>query len=428
MPPKGGFCPNFSEKTDRDLSFWVYINWRGCKLKQFHPAQMKVMVVVGARPNFMKAAPIIDGMRRYQDYLEPILVHTGQHYDQKLSGFFFNDLKLPKPDIYLDVGSGSHAVQTGKIMMEFEKVILENPPDLVVVLGDVNSTIACAMVAAKCHLPVAHVEAGLRSFDREMPEEINRILTDSISDYLFITEGSGFQNLRKEGVDENQIFFVGNVMIDSLLVHQKMASQRPILGDLGLEPKKYALLTLHRPDNVDDPRTLARLLEAISAIAQRIPVIFPCHPRTRLNIDKFGFTSYFGDDRIRLAEPAGYLDFLKLESEAAFVLTDSGGIQEETTMLNVPCLTLRRNTERPVTVTDGTNILVGPFPEKIVAAAENILSGNFKQGQIPKYWDGKAAERIVDIFLKIREDALKPHAVKPGTTRIRVAAARFAES
>jgi UDP-N-acetylglucosamine 2-epimerase (non-hydrolysing) len=387
-----------------------------------YSSRMKVMLIVGARPNFMKAAPIIDRMRRYTDFLEPILVHTGQHYDQKLSSLFFDELALPKPDIFLGVGSGSHAVQTAKIMVEFEKVISEHKPDLLIVLGDVNSTIACALVAAKCQVTVAHVEAGLRSFDMTMPEEINRILTDRISHYFFVTESSGFQNLRHEGVDENRIFFVGNVMIDTLLVHRQKAELRTIVSDLGLERGKYALLTLHRPDNVDDPKSLSRLLEAISSI--NIPTVFPCHPRTKLIIEKFSLNSYFGD-RIRLIEPAGYLDFLKLQADSALVLTDSGGVQEETTILGVPCLTLRRNTERPVTVSEGTNQLVGPYPEKIVAAAERILAGNVKQGQIPKYWDGRAAERIVEIIMKIRDEneaISKPGKEKPAIEDIRAAA------
>jgi UDP-N-acetylglucosamine 2-epimerase (non-hydrolysing) len=373
-------------------------------LKNSCSAKFKVMVIVGARPNFMKAAPIIERMKRYQDYLEPILVHTGQHYDQKLSGLFFDDLKLPKPDLYLGVGSGSHAIQTAKVMMEFEREVMDNPPDLVMVLGDVNSTIACALVAAKCQIPVAHVEAGLRSFDMGMPEEVNRILTDRISDFLFITESSAFKNLRHEGIDEDRIFFVGNVMIDSLLGHLKMAQARTILSEMNLSDKRYALVTLHRPDNVDNREALSNLIQALSVVSNNIPIIFPCHPRTRLNIENFGLSDYFGQDKIRLVEPLGYLDFLKVESEALMVLTDSGGIQEETTILNVPCLTLRKNTERPVTVNEGTNILIGPYPEKIIAAADKILGGEFKSGQIPKYWDGRAAERIVDILLEIRKD------------------------
>lgn len=395
------------------------VNNGGFALDEFPQTRMKTMVVVGARPNFMKAAPIIDRMKRYDDFLEPILVHTGQHYDRKLSQLFFDDLKLPKPDIFLGVGSGSHAVQTAKIMIEFEKIVIENRPDIVVVMGDVNSTIACALVAAKCHIPIAHVEAGLRSFDMGMPEEINRVLTDRISDYLFVTETSGYQNLIKEGAEQDRIFFVGNVMIDSLLAHLKIAEERPILAELGLESKKFALLTLHRPDNVDDQKTLTQIVEALDIVSQKMPIIFPCHPRTRLNIDKFNLGSYFDEARLRLIESTGYLDFLKLQSAAAMVLTDSGGVQEETTILNIPCLTLRKNTERPVTITEGTNILVGPYPEKIVAAAENVLNGNVKSGSIPKYWDGRAAERIVEIFLKIRENLSVSHQTKHGTGKIK---------
>ena len=389
--------------------------------------KMKTMIVVGARPNFIKAAPIIDCMKRYNDFLEPTLIHTGQHYDKKLSQLFFDELKLPKPDIYLGVSSGSHAVQTAKIMVEFEQIVNENRPDIVVVMGDVNSTIACALVAAKCHIPIAHVEAGLRSFDMGMPEEINRILTDRISDFLFVTETSGFQNLIKEGVDQERIFFVGNVMIDTLLAHMKIAQERPILNELGLEAQKYALLTLHRPDNVDNEKLLSEMVAALAVLSNRIPIIFPCHPRTRLNIDKFNLSSYFDDDKFRLVEPAGYLDFLKLQSAAAMVLTDSGGVQEETTILNVPCLTLRKNTERPVTITEGTNILVGPYPDKIVAAAIDILNGNIKTGSIPKYWDGRAAERIVEIFLNIRKNIFVPHQIKEGTDKIKITNTKLPE-
>lgn len=371
--------------------------------------RLKIVLVVGARPNFMKAAPLVEQIRRYRDSLVPILVHTGQHYDQKLSGLFFDELGLPKPDLYMGVGSGSHAVQTARIMIEFEKIILENPPHLVVVLGDVNSTIACALVAAKCHIPIAHVEAGLRSFEMSMPEEINRVLTDRISDYLFITERSAYQNLKNEGFDDSRIFFVGNVMIDSLLTHLKKAENRSVLDDLKLESKNYALLTLHRPSNVDNRELLTNLITAMAAISEKVPVVFPCHPRTRINIDNFGLSDYFKPGKIRIIEPLGYLDFLKMESEALMVLTDSGGIQEETTILNVPCLTLRKSTERPITITEGTNILIGPYPDKIIAEAGKIISGDVKIGQIPKYWDGKAAERIVDIFLKIRLDILSLH-------------------
>ena len=388
-------------------------------MNRFQHQRTKIMIVVGARPDFMKAAPIIERMRRFHDFLEPTLVHTGQHYDEKLSGLFFEELKMPRPDINLGVGSGSHAVQTARIMIEFENVVLENAPHLVAVVGDVNSTLACALVARKCHIPVAHIEAGLRSFDMGMPEEVNRVLTDRISDYLFVTESSGFQNLVMEGVDEDRIFFVGNVMIDTLMEHLRVASSRPVLSNLGLTEKRYALLTLHRPENVDDRESLARLIEALATISQIVPIVFPCHPRTRLNIDKFGLAYYFDDNRFRLIEPQGYLNFLRLESQAALVLTDSGGIQEETTIMNVPCLTLRKNTERPVTLTDGTNILVGPYPEKILAAVENILGGKIKSGQAPKYWDGRASERIVEVFLRIREGKLSPRAGIPGTAKIK---------
>ena len=388
-------------------------------MTQYRPPRMKVMVVVGARPNFMKAAPIIERMKRFSDFLDPILVHTGQHYDRRLSQLFFDELKMPKPELHLGVGSGTHAEQTAKIMMEFEKVVLENTPHLVVVVGDVNSTLACALVAAKCKILIAHIEAGLRSFDMGMPEEINRIMTDRITDFHFTTESSACQNLINEGADENAIFFVGNVMIESLLNHIKIAQSRGITNQLGLEMKNYALLTLHRPENVDDSRTLKNILGAVNNVAEKVPVIFPCHPRTRLSIDKYKLSSYFGETGIRLVDPVGYLDFLKLESEAALVLTDSGGIQEETTVLNIPCLTLRKSTERPVTLTEGTNILVGAYPEKIVAAAENILNGNVKTGKFPKYWDGRVAERIVDVFMNVRKSLFEPDSIKEGTDKIK---------
>ncbi len=286
-------------------------------MTQYRPPRMKVMVVVGARPDFMKAAPIIERMKRFSDFLDPIFVHTGQHYDRQLSQLFFDELKMPKPDMHLEVGSGTHAEQTAKIMMEFEKVVLENTPHLIVVVGDVNSTLACALVAAKCKVLIAHIEAGLRSFDMSMPEEINRIMTDRITDFHFTTESSACQNLINERADENAIFFVGNVMIESLLNHIKIAQSRGITNQLGLEMKNYALLTLHRPENVDDSRTLKNILGAVNNVAEKVPVIFPCHPRTRLSIDKYKLSSYFGETGIRLIDPVGYLDFLKLESEAA---------------------------------------------------------------------------------------------------------------
>ncbi len=386
---------------------------------KYSPEKMKIMMIVGARPNFMKLAPVLERMKRYHDFLEPIIVHTGQHYDHNLSGQFFADLEISQPDIHLEVGSGSHAEQTAKIMIEFEKVINEHPPHLVVVVGDVNSTLACALVAAKCKILIAHIEAGLRCGDMAMPEEINRVLTDRISDYLFPSESSGYQNLINEGMGEESVFFVGNVMIDSLMTSMEKARESQILETHGLQAKNYILLTLHRPENVDDMKILKNILVSVETIAKKTPVVFACHPRTRLNIDKFGLTSYLAAPGIRILEPLGYLDFLKLESEAALVLTDSGGIQEETTVLNVPCLTLRTSTERPVTVTEGTNTLVGSFPERIAAETEKILRGHQKAGSIPKYWDGKAGERIAEAFLKIRKSLFEPETIKEGTRKIK---------
>lgn len=357
---------------------------------------MKIINVVGARPNFMKIAPIFDEMKRQSAITRPILLHTGQHYDEKMSDLFFRDLGLPQPDIYLGVGSGSHAQQTAEIMCAFEDALNQEHPDLVLVVGDVNSTLACSIVAAKLHIPIAHVEAGLRSFDRRMPEEINRILTDSISDYLFVTEKSGVQNLTNEGVPSERIFLVGNVMIDSLLRHVESAKNSQILEDLGLKPGHFALITLHRPENVDHESRFEGILGALKLISRRLPVVFPIHPRTRKMLD----SSALSVDGLRICEPVGYLDFVKLMTEAAVVMTDSGGIQEETTILGVPCLTLRDSTERPVTLTHGTNRIVGTDRNAIVESVEAVLDGAENAGTTPELWDGRAAERIVDVILK----------------------------
>lgn len=361
---------------------------------------LKVINVVGARPNFMKIAPIIAEMRKYPGNFQPILVHTEQHYDENMSKLFFRDLEIPEPDICLGVGSGLHAEQTAKIMIEFEKVLLKEKPDLVIVVGDVNSTIACALTAAKLHIPVAHVEAGLRSFDRTMPEEVNRILTDAISDYLFVTEKSGEANLLKEGIDKEKISFVGNVMIDTLLKNKKKADASDILTDLKVKPSNYALLTLHRPSNVDNPDIFGNIMEALSEIQKHIKIIFPVHPRTRKAMEAFN-TPY---TNILFTEPLGYLDFLKLMSNAKFIMTDSGGIQEETTLLKIPCLTLRNTTERPITIEEGTNVLVGTDKEKIVKEAIALLNGRPINNKLPDLWDGEAAERIVKILMKDKDE------------------------
>jgi UDP-N-acetylglucosamine 2-epimerase (non-hydrolysing) len=354
---------------------------------------MKIVAVAGARPNFMKIAPLMWELRRRAG-VTSLLVHTGQHYDERMSKLFFVELNIPRPDIDLEVGSGSHAVQTAEVMKRFEPVLLEQKPDAILVVGDVNSTIACALTAVKLGVPVAHVEAGLRSFDRTMPEEINRILTDAISEWLFVTEKSGIVNLRHEGIPEERIHLVGNVMIDTLLSCRDRAESSPILEQLRLRDRGYGVLTLHRPANVDDPVVFGRLLGAIKRLAREVPLVFPVHPRTRKSLTALGEET----PGLILTDPLGYLDFMKLVAHARIVLTDSGGIQEETTVLGVPCLTLRNNTERPITCEQGSNQLVGLDPERIVAAGLGVLSASFARAKVPDLWDGQAARRIVDIL------------------------------
>ncbi|GAB4381706.1 MAG: UDP-N-acetylglucosamine 2-epimerase (non-hydrolyzing) [Calditrichia bacterium] len=362
----------------------------------------RILNVVGARPNFMKIGPIQREMAKFNSEFEPILIHTGQHYDDRMSKLFFEDLNLPKPDVYLGVGSGTHAEQTGRIMIEFEKICFELKPDLVLVVGDVNSTAACSIVASKLWIPVIHVEAGLRSFDRRMPEEINRLITDALSDFLFTTEKSGNENLKKEGIDPAKIHFVGNVMIDSLTYFLQKADESSILDELNLRKGEYALVTLHRPSNVDEAESFIRILDAFEIIQKEIPIVFPIHPRTEKNIERFGLKEKVKSlKNLHLLPPIGYIDFMRLEKDCKFVMTDSGGIQEETTYLGIPCLTLRENTERPVTVELGTNEIVHNDPEKIVTNAKKILSDQWKKGTIPPLWDGKAAERIVEIIRKV---------------------------
>jgi UDP-N-acetylglucosamine 2-epimerase (non-hydrolysing) len=354
--------------------------------------------IVGARPNFMKIAPIQRCMLQ-SNRLKPILIHTGQHYDKAMSKVFFDDLEMPQPDHYLGVGSGSHAQQTASIMIALEKAMLEYKPDAILVVGDVNSTIAAAIVAAKLLIPIIHIEAGLRSFDRTMPEEINRILTDSLADYLFITEDTAQNNLLNEGVHPSKIFFVGNVMIDSLYYFRKKAQQSNILENLKLNGNFYTVLTLHRPSNVDMENIFTGIIDALDEIQQQIPIIFPIHPRTKKMIEAFKMGKRITEMKnFQLIEPLGYLDFLNLMINARFMLTDSGGIQEETTALSIPCLTLRENTERPVTVELGTNIIVGMNATRIKEESFKIINGNSKHGTIPPLWDGKAAERIVEVL------------------------------
>jgi UDP-N-acetylglucosamine 2-epimerase (non-hydrolysing) len=365
---------------------------------------LKVLNIVGARPNFMKIAPVVREMKRRSAEFLPLIVHTGQHYDEAMSDSFFRDLDIPRPDFHLNVGSASHAVQTAKIMMEFEPIVLQEKPDWVLVVGDVNSTIACALVCAKLGVKIAHVEAGLRSRDRQMPEEINRLLTDAISDLLLTTSQDADENLKQEGVPLEKIKFVGNVMIDSLFYNLEKAKKSKVKGDLELAGKDYAVVTLHRPSNVDEKETLTGLLNALVSISEKLPIIFPVHPRTRGNIEKFGFAEKVGKSNIRLLEPLGYLDFMNLYSGAKLVLTDSGGLQEETTALGIPCLTLRENTERPITIELGTNQLVGTDPEKIKQSAFLILEDSSKKAaKIPPLWDGCAAERICQALLGVSQ-------------------------
>ena len=348
----------------------------------------QVLCVAGARPNFMKIAPVMAALA--ETGIAAQLLHTGQHYDAAMSDGFFADLGIPHPDHHLEVGSGSHAVQTAEVMKRFEPVLESVRPQAVLVVGDVNSTLACALVAAKRGVRVIHVEAGLRSYDRQMPEEINRVLTDQISDLLFITEKSALANLQREGIDPERVEFVGNVMIDTL--HRNLERAVPSGKTLGAALSAYAVLTLHRPSNVDDPATLTALLDVIAEINRSLPVVMPLHPRTRGNIDKFGLSAKL--DGLRILPPLGYLDMLGLMRDARLVLTDSGGIQEETTALGVPCLTLRDNTERPITLTEGTNTLVGADPAAIRAAFADVMANGGKAGCIPEYWDGRAAMRI----------------------------------
>jgi len=414
---------------------------------------LKIMCVVGARPNFMKIAPIINAIEQWNSdalvqndrRLRCILVHTGQHYDAAMSKKFFDELNIPRPDVNLDVGSLSHAEQTAEIMKRFEPVLIKEQPDCVVVVGDVNSTIACALVCAKLQYPkgnrirplIVHVEAGLRSFDQDMPEEVNRVLTDAISDILFTTEESATDNLKREGISEEKIHFVGNVMIDTLLQHRKKAEQSTILNKLGLDDqtssdtttgsdhasgrKPYAILTLHRPSNVDDEKTFADILDAVLTLKDRLRIIYPIHPRSLSRIKAFGLESSFdwssypssgsiqsastqsNAESILAIPPLGYIDFLHLMANASLVFTDSGGIQEETTILGVPCITLRENTERPVTVTKGTNIIAGTKKDKIIETCLSLMQdfSEKREHQIPPLWDGHAARRIVDILVSL---------------------------
>jgi len=362
-----------------------------------------VMCIVGARPNFMKMAPILRAFTAHEPPVPALLVHTGQHYDASMSDQLFADLRLPRPDLNLEVGSGTHAVQTAEVMKRIEPAIDEHRPSCVLVVGDVNSTLACALVAVKKDVPVVHVEAGLRSGDRRMPEEINRVLTDQISDRLYTTERSALANLLREGIAEERVCFAGNVMIDSLHAARPQArSAAETLRAHGHDPAVlqgvggYGVVTMHRPSNVDEPGTLRGLLQTLRRVAERVPLVFALHPRTRANIERFGFTGLVDDPRMILLPPQGYLEMLGLMAGASVVLTDSGGLQEETTALGVPCLTMRENTERPITVEQGTNTMVGRDHAAILGAVDEILAGRGKRGRVPENWDGHAATRIAD--------------------------------
>jgi UDP-N-acetylglucosamine 2-epimerase (non-hydrolysing) len=363
------------------------------------PMKKRIMFVAGARPNFVKIAPLLREFAKHADVFETFLVHTGQHYDFEMSGVFFEGLQIPDPDIHLNVGSHSHAVQTARIMIAFEKVLMKNKPDLLVVVGDVNSTAACALVASKLGVKVAHVEAGLRSFDRTMPEEINRVITDSISDYLFVSEESGLRNLKREGVASEKVHFVGNVMIDSLIWAGPLVGQSDIVDRLNLTEKAYGVVTLHRPSNVDSNGSLSAIYDIFRLVSEKIELVYPVHPRTRSMMERFGLLEKLKElTNLRLTDPLGYLDFVRLMKDSRFVLTDSGGIQEETTALGVPCLTMRENTERPCTVKQSTNTLVGMDKQRIARSVPNILKGKFKRGTVPALWDGRASQRIAGIF------------------------------
>lgn len=357
----------------------------------------KIISVVGTRPNFMKIAPIYRAFLKYPE-VKHLICHTGQHSDDKMSRIFFNELGIPVPDFYLGINSGSQAVQTAQIMIEFEKVLVDTKPDMIIVVGDVNSTLACALTSVKLHIPVAHIESGLRSADRTMPEEINRLVTDAISDLLFITERSAFENLKREGISSEKVFFTGNVMIDTLAFLNDKIAASTFVNKMNIQPGEYFLVTLHRPSNVDNIDSLIDLIGFLNNISNFKKVIFPIHPRTLKNISNFKLESKISS-KVTLVDPLGYLDFQSLVRQAFMVITDSGGIQEETTYLGVPCITIRDNTERPVTVDIGTNILCGSDPKNVMRTIQDCISGQIKKGSIPALWDGKAAERIVEIII-----------------------------
>jgi UDP-N-acetylglucosamine 2-epimerase (non-hydrolysing) len=361
----------------------------------------KIHLIAGARPNFMKIAPLVRAMDARPDEISYQIVHTGQHYDHSMSDVFFDELGIPKPDHHLGCGGGSHAEQTAKIMVAYEKLCMAEPPDVVVVVGDVNSTLACSIVAKKLQIRVAHVEAGLRSGDRTMPEEINRLVTDAISDLFFVTEPSGVEHLQREGQPESAIHHVGHVMVDNVIFQKERLDREGLTEGCSpafkAEHSAYGVVTLHRPSNVDDPITLGRLADVLREISGKLPLAFAVHPRTQQNLAKWKIEL---GPAVTIMPPLAYMDFLNLWKDASVVLTDSGGLQEETTALGVPCITLRENTERPITISEGTNVLAGTDPQAILAAAADVVAGQTKRGNRPALWDGRAAERIVEILLR----------------------------
>ena len=360
-----------------------------------------IHLISGARPNYMKIAPVVEALKPHTHRLRASLIHTGQHYDHNMARLFFDELRFPPIDHYLEVGSGSHASQTAAIMTRYEPIIEKDRPKLVMVVGDVNSTIACGLVAAKLHVPVAHVEAGLRSHNWQMPEEVNRVLTDRLSHYLFTPSKDADENLLKEGIDPNRIHLVGNVMIDTLERFKPKARNSRILDQLELKKGAYGVITLHRPSNVDSGESLQQLLDTLLTLSESLPLVYPVHPRSKKMLEQFGIWGRLEESpNFITTEPLGYLDFMKLMMDSKVVLTDSGGIQEETTILGVPCITLREETERPITVTQGTNVVVGTDPERIEVEFNKIMAGQGKQGRRPELWDGKAAERIVDVLAR----------------------------